>query len=147
MNRIILDDLVVTQNKLRHPAKAINVGELTRQILLTRTEDEVLYIHDGHHRLFGLWKSGVRALDGSYFRIKDFTYAQLMDINLELGWVTPIDFRTHCRRSDLSEYKDFILNESKDIYTDLPIEEMIRVYRHWYKTKRKIMHIRELQDL
>ncbi len=145
---IYLKDLVVTQNKLRHRTKAIQVTDLTKPIVLTRTEDGVLYIHDGHHRLFGLWKSGVRALDESYFKIKDYTYMQLMDINLEVGWVTPIDFRTHCRRPDLSEYKEYVLSLDKETLLDvLLIKKRIAELEPWYKAKRKITRIEEFTDL
>jgi hypothetical protein len=88
-------------------------------INLSIIPDKKIYVHDGHHRINATVLGGRNFLYSQEYTIHEWTYEQYLEINLEVGWVTPYDPRTHCRKSDLRQYKKKILT--------LPPEEALSV--------------------
>lgn len=126
-----IKDLIPTQNSIRNHEKCAEIvkylreGKLfrTNPIRLTRFTDVVnsfykstsLYIHDGHHRLAAMDYCGLEHLYPDEYYIKDYTFKDYMEPNLEAGWVTPFDPRTHVRLADLSDFKNTWFN--RNIYS------------------------------
>ena len=74
-------------------------------INLSMFPDKKIYIHDGHHRITATLLGGRDYLYTQEYTLQQWTYEQYLEINLDVGWVTPYDPRTHCRKSDFRQYK------------------------------------------
>lgn len=118
---MLISNLIPTHNELRSKKKVdkfikrIRKGNLFRgmksPIKLTRTEDGLIYVHDGHHRLYACYLCGIKGLMDCEFIIKDMTYADYEVMNFNVGWVTPFNLKTHCRIPDFFDFKNRILLE------------------------------------
>jgi hypothetical protein len=117
LDSIFWGQLVPTHNKLRSPSsvgyfdsffKRNVIPERDRPALLIQTEDDVIYIHDGHHYLRSALKNLIplRNLD---VKIQQYTYADLNDINFSVGYVTPYNPKRYVRRHVLPEFKAYIM--------------------------------------
>jgi hypothetical protein len=88
-------------------------------ISLSIFPDDKVYVHDGHHRLVATILGGRDFIYPQEYVLQEWTYEQYLEINLAVGWVTPYDPRTHCRKSDFRQYKKKILA--------LPPEEAVKM--------------------
>lgn len=109
--------LIPTHNKLRdtwtfkHFVRQFSRGvdiEKFGQIPVVVTEDNCCYVWDGHHRVTAATYLHLR-IPSSAIQIYHYTYEQLMEINLNKGYVTPFDPRKECRIS-FHEFKDDVLS-------------------------------------
>lgn len=78
----------------------------TAPIVLTRFEDQRLFVHDGLHRVASIFlgrESG--RLFESEFEIQEFTYQEYDEINLQEKYFTPFDPRKEVRVADLANFK------------------------------------------
>jgi hypothetical protein len=87
-------------------------------INLSMFPDKKIYVHDGHHRITATVLGGRDFLYSQEYVLQQWTYEQYLEINLDVGWLTPYDPRTHCRKSDFRQYKKKILA--------LPPEEAVK---------------------
>src|SRR6478736_7203466 len=131
-----IKDIIITQDSLRNKEQVQNMVKFLEnnknfadKIVLSRFPDGKIYIQDGHHRLCALYISKRKFLESNEYTIKDWTYEQYLEINLELGWMTPYNPLTEIRIPDISFFKrkvnslysiqekiDFIMN-NKDLYS------------------------------
>lgn len=72
------------------------------------------YIHDGHHRIYSLYKCGVEKLMPCEYIMQDMSYQMYQDLAPHVGWVTPLDIRTHVRKPDFYAFKDQALDIHRD---------------------------------
>jgi hypothetical protein len=129
---LILDELIVTQHHLRYPREQIEDmvcfmvggGRWTRAYLdeyarikkirpspliqVSVFEDGKKYLHDGHHRGVATVLGERLFFDDDEFEIRKWTYAEYLEINFAVGWVTPFDPRTHVRHADFGKWKKAI---------------------------------------
>ena len=122
------------------------------KISIIQTEDDKLYLWDGHHCAAAAHWAGHAYIPRSEYNITKMTYEKVMTINFDKGYVTPFDMRTECRLADFSFFKNFVL----DIYRNTPnpllgiqhnyeeIKESIKEMSHQYKELRKAHNIEEL---
>jgi hypothetical protein len=126
---MLIDNLIVTQHRLRYmshiPAMvdfienggvwSLDVleryaaihhpGKVSPLIQISQFEDGECYIHDGHHRIVTMYLGGRHMLHPEEYKVTQWTYDQYLEINVQAGWFTPFDPRTHCRKEDLALYK------------------------------------------
>lgn len=120
---MLISNLIPTHNELRSKKKVdkfikrIRKGNLFRgmksPIKLTRTEDGLIYVHDGHHRLYACYLCGIKELMNCEFIIKDMTYDDYNIINIKNGWLTPFNLKTEVRKADFFEFKDKLSQKIK----------------------------------
>lgn len=153
--------IIPTHNEFRNRQKAKELIEceeyctyiLNNQrgpIVLIQTEDNQLWCHDGHHRLAAIdWHDG--KINEQYVEIRKYTYAQMNEINLDCGYVTPYDPRLECRCCNFWEYKNDLLDELEEWYVCGSFSIKEKVAKDWaesywdrYKEKRRIHTLREL---
>ena len=124
---IAISDIIPTQNAVRDPSKVekrikqlekgrvfrtknnrVSIFQIKEDQMVQARDVYSLYCHDGHHRLKAMSEVGIQCLyDGEYDMI-EMTYKKMGEINRKVGWVTPFDPRTYCRRADLENWKDDI---------------------------------------
>lgn len=113
-------ELIPTHNKLRdvwtfkHFVRQFSRGvdiEKFGQIPVVVTEDNCCYVWDGTHRITAATYLRIR-IPTSVISIYHYTYKQLMEVNLNKGYVTPFDPRKECRLS-FHEFKNDVLKEYK----------------------------------
>jgi hypothetical protein len=131
---ITIDELQVTQRNIRNPEQLArmtafvkNDGFFTKNCLskhqsrgktsplieITQFEDGQYFLHDGHHRAAAIVLGGRDFIDGTEYRIRQFTYEQYIKPNLAVEWWTPFDPRIELRLTDTSTYKN-MLHKLKD---------------------------------
>lgn len=163
-----LQGLMSNHNRLRHPeildsmvefvthggvfdqttlAKfaAVKGSRVAPLIHITRFEDGVLMVHDGHHRTVACIL-GARSFlhDGEYY-IEDDTYKSYLEVSHNNGWYTPFDPRTHVRLPDFGVFK----YEARDKFNsgESNVEAWIRDNHHRYRVERELTLIHELAGL
>ena len=160
MSTLDTSKIIPTHNRFRNPKKAKELIEcpeyctyiLNNQygpIVLIQTEDNQLWCHDGHHRLASVdWHDG--KINERYIEIRKYTYAQMNEINLDCGYVTPYDLKTECRHENFLVYKQIVLEEVAEWYLVNweqklnKAKEMSRMLATRYKESRTIHTLREL---
>lgn len=113
-------------------------------INISRFEDGVMYIHDGHHRTLATLLAGRLLLYPTEFKITHWMYEQYLEINFEVGWVTPFDPRTQCRKADLQKFKRYVIREAKE--SPEKAIKLIKKYKLIYAEPRKIFTVRDLNE-
>jgi hypothetical protein len=125
MNRILLKNLCVTQDGLRHPQAVLQ--QMTRHVAeggfwtadhlerhpaalalpgppplieLVRVEDGTLFVHNGHHRCTSVWLAGRPYLRADEYRLTERTYAWYVESNPDAGYFLAFDPRIHVRSAD-----------------------------------------------
>lgn len=136
--------LIVTQHELRQDLNAMKKwvldGGRWGNIQISRFEDGLLYIHDGHHRTAATFLAGRSLLYPEEYRITDWTYKDYLDINFDAHWVTPYDPRTECRLPDIASFKDHVLG----ILDREEAIEYIKTHKHLYAESRKFNGVHQL---
>ena len=169
MKKIFLENLMVMQDDLRHPAQIPEMIEFVRQggfwtqdVLanyaknnqLTRIcplkeiiefPDKKYMTHDGHHRLVSVYLGGRDYIREDEFVIKNWTYDDYLEINFPNNWVTPFDPRTEIRLAEIGKFKKHALDLSKKS----PEEAMnfIASNKSSYAKERNVFTIKCLADL
>jgi hypothetical protein len=110
-------------------------------VKLSRTEDGCIYIHDGHHRLSAALLSNF-PISLLRFEIVDFTYAQIAEINFDVGWVTPYNPRTHVRVHNLHIVKPYILALRE--FDELMAIDAIRCNFDMYAKPRRFSNLADI---
>ncbi len=125
MKTILLKDLAVTQDGLRHSRDILRcmarfvadggcwtADELAKHhsafclpgapelIELVRVEDGQCYVHNGHHRCAATWLGGRFHLREGEYRLFDRTYDWFLQSNPDAGYFLTFDPRIHVRRAE-----------------------------------------------
>ena len=134
-----------THNELRNPAvlpKLIDRYPFANHPKIIITEDGEMYCGDGHHRLVAAdYKWG--SIDMSMVDVFYLSYSKFLEVNFEVGWVTPYDPRTHCRLPDFYDYKVQVMSYHRQkmfVEADRLIENTV------YTEPRTVNYISELTD-
>ena len=101
------------------------------------------YVHDGHTRLIACHLAGVELFEDE-FEITHYSLKEYMEVNLELGYVTPFNPITHIRYSDFFHVKKFIINqitEGRLKESDIPKLHCL------YSRPRRIKYLRDLAEI
>jgi hypothetical protein len=148
-----ISELIVTQNCLRsfYKTKAIAANLSTgtwfkEPITITRTEDEELYLWNGHTRAFACHLAGIDTLPLGKYIITRMTYKQLASINFQVGYVTPFCPKLWCRKADFFPYKAKVM----DLYTNLGYRSAIKyvlTHEDDYLEARSVTHIEDMEYL
>jgi hypothetical protein len=148
---ITIDELQVTQRNIRNPEQLArmtafvkNDGFFTKNCLskhqsrgktsplieITQFEDGQYFLHDGHHRAAAIVLGGRDFIDGTEYRIRQFTYEQYIKPNLAVEWWTPFDPR-------IDKLKDAVPPETEDIsMLEEALLHSIYTKRHLYVEPR-----------
>lgn len=158
---MLINDLIVTQNDLRNWSSlnsmidfVINGGVWDKSticnfsgrnaslITISKFEDGLLYVHDGHHRICATLIAGRDFLYDSEFQIIEWKYSDYIDYNPANNWFTPFDPRTHYRFADFFTFKDMI----KKIHDENPYKayQYHLDNKHLYLEERKFTHFNDL---
>jgi hypothetical protein len=121
-----------------------SLSRISPLIQISRFEDNLLYLHDGHHRCVATWLAGRHHLEDSEYQIRDWTYTSYLEINHDNGWYTPFDPRIHVRAADFANFKKqarnkFLLNEDAVKW----IESNYDCFRH----PRRLNYLPELTKI
>jgi len=126
------------ENIRKHDDSSLNL------IQISRFPDNVLMIHDGHHRAVATWLSGRTELREDEFYIQDWNYEDYDDINFDSGYLTPFDPRKEVRLCDLSEWKILVKDLQKGDIVDDSLNFFIRSAKASFCRKRKIWTVPDL---
>lgn len=163
-----IDQLMVTHNHLRHKENlhemvqyVANGGLWTAEFLkkfseskglsrvspliqLSRFEDGVVYLHDGHHRAVSTFLAGRYTLDPAEYQITEWTYPEYLEISHANGWYTPFDPRIHTRTPDFAKFK----KQAKEKFLIDPIEaeKWILDNQNLYREPRKYKFVSEFAE-
>jgi hypothetical protein len=144
-------DIIPTQNSLRsyeivqNCLAALERGERLTPILLSKMEDNVVYLHDGMHRLCSYFLFGLSELPEDSFKVKGMTYKQYADINWFVGYVTPFDLRTECRIADLYNWKNKVF-AFKECVGEKAAEWYIKLNDFEYKEDRVVYSVKDVLE-
>jgi len=174
--KIKIEDLIVTQNILRNfdqiddmvdhvsidglwtsevlrdfnswatrfPTKSQNNTE--HLIAISEFPDGLKYIRDGHHRCVATLLGGRSYLLDDEYVLTKRTYEDYMDINLDVGWVTPFDPKTEVRLSEFMDFKKLVMYMTSD-HTEDEIIEYIKQNKSKYMCHRTMMTVSDLISL
>ena len=101
------------------------------------------YLHDGHHRVYGAYLCGVEELLPCEYTLMDMSYQDYLDLNINVGWVTPLDIRTHARKPDFFGYKNKVVR----LYLNKEYKKAGDYVRHnqdMYLEERTVWKIKDL---
>jgi len=153
-----LTDLIVTQSSLRDYDQIPQMASIVRNggywtldvlekynpkstalIQISRFEDGLMYIHDGHHRAVATWLGGRVTLREDEYQVREYTYERYMTTKLKLGYFTPFDPRTHVRKPEFFKFK----MEAQVIYDNHPeqLEDWIKSHENEYKEVRDVYNV------
>lgn len=118
-------------------ASRYHPGRISPLIQISRFPDGQDFIHDGHHRLVTTWIGGRKVIFPEEYEVTEWTYDLYLEINLAVGWVTPFDPRTHCRKPDLHDFKKLVKECASP-------EEMIRNGLNDYCEVRRFRTVEEM---
>ena len=98
---------VMDQVKLLHPDE-----DTFSLVKITRFKDfPQLFIHDGHHRCTACILGGRGVLREEEYEYLDFdSIERYQEVNLDAGWVTPLDLRESMRVPDIRAFKRDVLS-------------------------------------
>ncbi len=130
------------QALLEH-AERYHPGRVSPLIQISRFPDGLEFIHDGHHRLVTTWIGGRKVIFPEEYEVTNWTYEEYLEINIPVGWYTPFDPRTHCRRPDLHDFKSYI-RSMVDTTDHSKIEEIIRNSLSAYCEPRRFQTVAEM---
>lgn len=88
------------------PIKISKIISKSPKYLKQGTNYYKYYIHDGHHRIYAAYLCGIKELMTCEYSIQDMSYAMYQDLAPQVGWVTPLDIRTHVRKPDFYAFKN-----------------------------------------
>lgn len=136
---MFINTLIPLHNTIRNPKRVkefehrLRMGHILRgietPIVISKIEESKLlstydgqfyvkenryYIHDGHHRIYAAWLCGIKELMSCEYTMQDMSYQLYQDLAPAVGWVTPLDIRTHVRRPDFYAFK----NRALEIYNE-----------------------------
>lgn len=166
-------DLIVTQNGLRADitdlyelvitGHVFNVESLTDYgiknqggrvspvIQLSRFEDGLIYIHDGHHRCAAICMGGRKFVYPSEYQLTDWTYQDYYEPAYHNNWYLPFDPRTEVRHADLNHIKAYVKGRVEDIKAGIWEQEQLQAFllrnSNLYKLSRAKAGVTTIKEL
>ena len=160
-----VDNLLVMQNDLRNAEQIRGMIDHIRQgglwthdalkqyandhhirtapiIYLSRFPDNVIGIHDGHHRLVATHLGGRNELYPEEYEIHDWKYEDYNRIDFKLGYITPFDPLTEVRIPNLSAFKKMVWTIAE--HDEKVAEQTIEENRLVFSLPRQIRLLPEL---
>lgn len=134
-----------TQEYLTEYSDKNKLSRVSPLIAISRFEDGVHYLHDGHHRSAATWLGGRDYLAPNEYVIFPWTYDEYLEIAPQNNWYTPFDPRIHVRTADFSKFK----TEAKKRFQIDSKEAIKWLYEHLddFRTTRTIRSIPELAEV
>lgn len=111
-------------------------GRISPVIQLSRFEDGLVYIHDGHHRCSAIATAGRKYLYPSEYQLTDWTYKDYYEPAHHNNWYLAFDPRTEVRLPDLSGIKRHIKYLITSGYSAEYVEGFVSLAQHLYKMPR-----------
>lgn len=165
---MFIDHLRPTQKGLRHADQIASMVEFVRSggifsqealiqfaqskgyeseklIQINKFEDEMNFIHDGHHRCFSIWLAGREILHHQEFVFSYWSYQQYGEINFDNGYVTPYNPKEEIRHADFFDFK-FEVRKIAETSIEEAIE-FIKLNRSRYCEPRDCWHIKDLAPI
>lgn len=156
-----IQDLLVSQSALRNPKHLPSMIEYIKDggywtieylnhyaekynlkspslISITRFENGILMIHDGHHRVTATVRGGRTKLDESEYKIVDMKLDDYRYPVPENGWITPFDPLTEVRIPDLTDYRELVQKLKNDDRYGQIDPKWIKVLKPLYATQRLV---------
>jgi len=133
-----------TKNALKEFAVKNKTNRVSPLVQISKFEDKVEYVHDGHHRVVSCWLAGRFILDPSECELGNWTYQRYMTPNIETNWFTPFDPRTQARIPDFSIFKHEAMRRKVSGENHEQIITWILENTDLYRTKKKLNTIEEL---
>lgn len=75
-------------------------------IAINQFEDDLFFVRDGLHRLTSIFLGGRDELYPSEYVVEQYTYKRYGSVNLDMGWVTPFNPKTHVRTPNFMAFRD-----------------------------------------
>lgn len=131
-----------TEDFLTEYSKKNNLTRVSPKIAISRFEDGLLFLHDGHHRCAATWLGGRDYLRDDEYSIVDWKYSEYLEIAPENNWFTPFDPRIHVRTADFSKFK----REAKEKFEKDFESAKIWLFQHFddFRAERNIKYVPEL---
>lgn len=173
-----LSELTITQEEVRHKDQTCAMVDFVRGggfysyeqldgyaaehglpkvsplIQISRFEDGMQFIHDGHHRLLSIHLGGRDFIHENEYEVTEWVYQDYLDIVLYkvdkwVGWVTPHDPREEIRLPELKDYKKQVQEVVEKAEYDYesepqPVVDFIKANRHQFAKPRGISRIDEM---
>lgn len=131
-----------TQEYLEKYSKKKKLPRVSPLIAISRFEDGVDFLHDGHHRCVATWLGGREFLIPDEYQITPWIYDDYLDIAPQNNWYTPFNPKTHVRTADFAKFKA----EAKERFQKDQKEAVDWLYDHLddFRTVRTIKNVPEL---
>ena len=136
-----LRDLQTFRHFVRRFERGLGWTERKFKIPVIVTEDSKCWLYDGHHEISASHYCGI-SVPIDVLNIIRYDYYQLEQINFKVGYVTPFDPRTECRKS-FHEYKFDVLKMYKELGEDITAAHIKQV-KHLYSEPRVAQTIQDL---
>lgn len=145
MIQFVRDGGFWTPDELTKYSKEKNLTRVSPSIAITRFEDGVEYLHDGHHRCVATWLGGRDYLRSDEYEMSSWSYEGYIELAPQNNWYTPFDPRIHVRKADFSSFKQ----EAKLRFAQNPkdAEDWLYANTNLFRTNRTIKHLPELAGL
>jgi hypothetical protein len=114
-------------------------------IKVTKFEDGMLMLHDGHHRAVASILAGRDYLVPDEYVLQEMTYAHYRVMNLDAGWITPHDPLTQVRFADWSRFREMVKLLQKN-NGRLSAEDYIKANLWQYCHVRTMKGVNELAE-
>lgn len=156
-----INDLIPTHNELRSPSvleyfrQQIKAGKKLQPIELIKVRhypsyDHRIYIHDGHHRAVAAKLERLETLSPDEYNIREVPYTDYLQINFDVGWVTPFDLMSEVRKADFFDFKNEVMDMWKyrfylvDRIKVRSISRFIESNRNRYVEPRKVWSVGDI---
>ena len=131
-----------TQEYLEQYSREQKLPRVSPLIAISRFEDGLDFLHDGHHRCVATWMAGRDYLRSDEFVLSNWVYEDYLEIAPHNNWYTPFNPKTHVRTADFAKFKA----EAKERFANDPHAAVDWLYEHLqdFRTDRAIKYVPEL---
>lgn len=131
-----------TQECLKLFSQNKKLTRVSPLIAISRFEDGLDFLHDGHHRCVATWLAGREYLAPEEFQITFWKYDDYLDISPQNNWYTPFNPKTHVRTADFAKFKA----EAKERFQEDQKSAVDWLYEHLddFRTIRTVNNVPEL---
>jgi hypothetical protein len=134
-----------TEENLKQYAESHGLQRVSPLIAISKFDDGLNFIHDGHHRCVATYLAGRNWLRSDEYIVKEWNYEEYCEIAPHNGWYTPFNPKIHVRTADFSKFK----SQAKILFESDPVEAVDWLYQHLkdYRTDRIIRYLPELSAM
>lgn len=127
-----------------HPlARGFDSHSAPKLINIAVFEDNMMCIHDGHHRAGAILLGGRDYVSDEEYRFSHMKYSQYAEINPTVWYVTPFDPRTEVRLEDFGDFKNTVVGLFQSGKMNEAIQ-YIQENKSMYATARTVRTVDEL---